>query len=1066
MAKKADVTLVFSLDSKGAVTGVKKFVGQASKDLEKLAGITRKTTDAQKGLGKQIDEGTVTYEKARSGLSKFRNMLKGNFAAIAAGMGTAMLFSSVISGIKNAISNLINTGREFEREWANVTTMMTVSQQESDKLRQGLLNLPPILGKATDLAKGMYQVLSASIEPAKALDFLAVSAKAAKAGVTDTRTAVDALTTVINAYGLQAKDATKISDIMFQTVKRGKLTYEGMAGAIGTVVPIASQVGVGFEEIAAAMATLTRQGINVNTTTVSLRQILVSILKPTKQASEEAKRLGLEFTASSLRAKGLVKFLQDVIEKTGGNVESMTTLFGNVRALTGIMGLAGNSAVEFAHDLELMRNASGSTEDAFRKQIETSDAQIKMFNNTIERFAINFYAGFVEGFIKSSSEIDKWNEKVAIANKRAEITGSWLSKIITGFKDYHPLAVAIKAITQKQAEAEVALETAMRKRTEQQNLFVSGLGPLGSAFGTTLNVYNKLVSMIVSGNKPIEEQLDLLKKVRTEYFMFTKSIKVLTDEEIKFIEKVKKATEQLRDHLASSEKFKVDMQAMAKVLSEVSSKGGNLRSTYAALENEIKTLYTRAKVMKEIFGKEIPKALQNWYDRMREATSVFKLYRNGVKTTLLQEKAWSQFRIEQGGRITQFNKTILNQIKYLSELGRVSDELGAKSFLQLNSELQKLEQNFKKWKDSFPAKQQITIIEGILRLYKELGFVAPDAYDKLLKKLREIVKEQDKAAQASNRTWVKSFTSLAVAFSVYADTLSGKWTRLMRDLATAFEKMAETLKDKSKNLGDALVEIGSVLAGQIGGVFGELISGTESAIAGFTSAIGSAIGGMVGGKVGEVVGGFLGGLIGGLFGKKKEETAEEKRARIMGYWVDALIKKFEKWGEVSESTAKIIAEEVVDKGMKGYIAVSKHFARIISDVGVSLYNMSELWTRAGHIVDHFTTGELSAKDATESLNDSFKLLLDGTQKLNREGSREMIEFIRKVRASGLEVASVTDYVLGQLDRIPKSLTTLIGNVGVAFEKIGDVTGINVDYVTKRLKNLGRVSFDVFNAMIS
>ena len=177
-----------------------KSVGAVKKSQKEIAAQAKKTGTAFSGMWKQM----------------------------AVGMGVTTAISSAIRGVKTQIADTIRVGREFEREWANVTTMLSVSREESDKMRKELRRLSPTLGDTADLARGMYQVLSASIEPAKAIKFLGVAARSAKAGVTDTKTAVDALTTVINAYGLEAESATKISDIMFGTVKRGKLTYEEM----------------------------------------------------------------------------------------------------------------------------------------------------------------------------------------------------------------------------------------------------------------------------------------------------------------------------------------------------------------------------------------------------------------------------------------------------------------------------------------------------------------------------------------------------------------------------------------------------------------------------------------------------------------------------------------------------------------------------------------------------------------------------------------------------------------------------------------------------------------------
>ncbi len=75
-----------------------------------------------------------------------------------------------------------------------------------------------------ELNESLYQAISGSVDTAKAVDFLDVAVKAAKGGFTETSTAVDGLTTVLNSYGLEADKATDISNQMLITQNLGKTT--------------------------------------------------------------------------------------------------------------------------------------------------------------------------------------------------------------------------------------------------------------------------------------------------------------------------------------------------------------------------------------------------------------------------------------------------------------------------------------------------------------------------------------------------------------------------------------------------------------------------------------------------------------------------------------------------------------------------------------------------------------------------------------------------------------------------------------------------------------------------
>ena len=63
-----------------------------------------------------------------------------------------------------------------------------------------------------------------------ALAFLKTAQKGAVGGVSDLETAVDGLSSVVNAFGKESIDAGRASDIMFTAVKQGKTTFAEISG--------------------------------------------------------------------------------------------------------------------------------------------------------------------------------------------------------------------------------------------------------------------------------------------------------------------------------------------------------------------------------------------------------------------------------------------------------------------------------------------------------------------------------------------------------------------------------------------------------------------------------------------------------------------------------------------------------------------------------------------------------------------------------------------------------------------------------------------------------------------
>ena len=160
--------------------------------------------------------------------------------------------------------------------------MMGLADEEFTDFSKQVQTLESDLGvDAVESANALYQAISAGIPKENVLEFLEIATKAAIGGVTDTETAVDGLTTVINAFKLPMSDAQKVADLMFTTVKGGKTTFEELSASLFNVAPIAAASGVSFEETAAALATMTKQGVKTAQATTQLRQEMVALQKPT-----------------------------------------------------------------------------------------------------------------------------------------------------------------------------------------------------------------------------------------------------------------------------------------------------------------------------------------------------------------------------------------------------------------------------------------------------------------------------------------------------------------------------------------------------------------------------------------------------------------------------------------------------------------------------------------------------------------------------------------------------------------------------------------------------------------
>ena len=354
--------VAINVDSSGAVSKLRQVNDAGSKLEQTFKGVDGKLRDAN---GRFIKLGDAA--QASTGKVNFLSRAISN-------LGTSL-------AVADAARRYFKGFNEAEKAAAAVRTLGV----DSKALEGNLLGLSQKLGglySQTQLLTAAYDVASSGF--ANAADntkVLEAAAKGATGGLSDIGTVGNAVTSVLNAYGKSADDAASLVDGFIQTQNDGKIILNEYAGYIGRLAPTAKAAGVGINEMNAAIATITAQGVPVESTFTGLNQALVSILKPSQEAEELAKSLGIQFNEAGLRAKGFGGLLQEVKTKTGGSTTELVKLFGSVDALKAILPLVNDDLVKYNQNVVKQANASGVAEKATEELGGTVSSEItKMIN--------------------------------------------------------------------------------------------------------------------------------------------------------------------------------------------------------------------------------------------------------------------------------------------------------------------------------------------------------------------------------------------------------------------------------------------------------------------------------------------------------------------------------------------------------------------------------------------------------------------------------------------------------------------------------------------------------------
>ena len=362
------------------------------------------------------------------------------------GRNMSMFVTAPIALVGGAAFNM---HKGFESSMTKIISLVGVARDQVEQWSEDILRIAPALGKSPkELADALFFITSAGIRGAEAMEVLTASAKASAVGLGETKVVADLVTSAMNAYGVQVLSAAKATDVLTAVVREGKAQADELAGSMGMVLPIASAMGVAFNEVGAAVAAMTRTGTKAQTASMQLRQILAALIKPSKQAADAMITMGTsaEELRKTIREDGLLKALMDIKDLSEIYGETvMAKVFPNVRALSGVLDLTGDNLEDTKKIFKELTNVIGDNERAFAEASKTAEF--------------------------------KWNAAISAGQVALTTLGKTIAESFT------PVLEDIVEILTKATEWFNSLTDSQKKLGFQITLLLAVVGPLSLALG-------------------------------------------------------------------------------------------------------------------------------------------------------------------------------------------------------------------------------------------------------------------------------------------------------------------------------------------------------------------------------------------------------------------------------------------------------------------------------------------------------------------------------------------------------------------------------------------------------
>jgi len=417
------------------------------------------------------------------------------------------LFGKLADSGKRVLDSLmdcVDASSQFETSLAKLSTIADTSSVSMNTLSSELLSLSNDTGvAASSLTESAYQAISASVDTASAVDFVAQANELAVGGFTSTETAVDVLSTAINAYGLEVSQAGKLSDYLITTQNLGKTSVDELSQSIGKVIPLASAYNVEMDNLSAAYAVLTANGIATAETGTYLKSMFTELADT---GSDVAKILQNETGMSFSELSSAGYSLGDVLSIIGASVDNDATAFSNLwsssEAGVGALSLLNAGTEKYNSVLNEMQNSTGAASKAYEFMTNTAEFAEQRMTNSANNLKIAIGDSLLDTFAGFNNVLaDGLNWLTEFAQEHETLVAGLTSGVAVAALLVVGLAGLGMAIT------------AVTAATAALNLTTGGLLLAIGGIATAVGV---LVSVFASGDDAVEDYDGTLSECRTE----------------------------------------------------------------------------------------------------------------------------------------------------------------------------------------------------------------------------------------------------------------------------------------------------------------------------------------------------------------------------------------------------------------------------------------------------------------------------------------------------------------------------------------------------------------------
>ncbi|MFI6368712.1 phage tail tape measure protein [Nocardia sp. NPDC050630] len=339
----------------------------------------------------------------RSGLSPAVGIAAGVGASMGLALGGAAAFKAVID-VGNEFTTSLNTLKAVSGATADQMTKVS----EKAKQLGADITLPGT--SANDAASAMSELAKGGFSVQQSMDAAKGSLQLAAAAQIDAAQAATIQSQALQAFGLNASDATRVADVLANTANASSAEITDVAHGLQAGAAVAHQFGLTVEDTATALGLFANSGIKGSDAGTLLKSALLALTDQGKPAQAAIKSLGLTIYDSQGQFKGLRNLFDQLQVASGRMTPEMyqaatATLFGSdAMRLASIAAEKGVVGFDKMHDA---MSKQGTAAEVAAAKMEGLPGAMQQVQNAAEGLALEVYdlvKGPLESFAKNAAQ--------------------------------------------------------------------------------------------------------------------------------------------------------------------------------------------------------------------------------------------------------------------------------------------------------------------------------------------------------------------------------------------------------------------------------------------------------------------------------------------------------------------------------------------------------------------------------------------------------------------------------------------------------------------------------------